>query len=60
MKFKATYWRGNPQIKGGGYTTERTIEAKSTRSAEKKALDISAKCLYGSMELLRIEKMEVN
>ena len=32
--YKAKFWRSNPQLKNGGYETERTIEAKTIRSAE--------------------------
>lgn len=57
-KFKATFWRSNPQLSNGGYETTRTIEAKTIRSAEKKAREISAKCLYGGMSLLKVEIAE--
>lgn len=26
-RYSATFWRGNPQLKNGGYETTRTIEA---------------------------------
>ena len=55
-KFKATFWRSNPQLTAGGYETTRTIEAKTIRSAEKKANEICAKTLYGGMKLLYIEE----
>lgn len=55
-KFKATFWRSNPQLTNGGYVTTRTIEAKTIRSARKKANEICAKTLYGSMTLLNIEE----
>jgi hypothetical protein len=54
-KFIATFWRGNPQIPGGGYETTRTIEARTIKSAEKKARDLANKTAYGSMTLLKIE-----
>ena len=53
--YTATFWRGNPQLKDGGYTTERKIEAVSLPSARKRAREISEHCVYGSMELLDIE-----
>lgn len=55
-KYIATFWRGNPQIKDGGYETTREIEAASITSARKKARDIEDGCVYGSMSLLSIEK----
>ena len=48
-KFVATFWRGNPQISGGGYYTTRVIEAKTLNSANKKVDEIEKGCLYGSM-----------
>lgn len=55
-KYIATFWRGNPQMKNGGYETTREIEAVSITSARKKARDIEDGCAYGSMSLLSIEK----
>lgn len=55
-KYVATFWRGNPQFKAGGYETTRTIEAVSIASARKKAREISERCVYGSMEMLSIER----
>ena len=51
----ATFWRGNPQLKNGGYETTRTIEAKSIVSARKKAREIAEKPGYGSMSLLNVK-----
>lgn len=59
-KYIATFWRGNPQLKDGGYETTREIEAVSITSARKKARDIEDGCVYGSMSLLSIEKEAVN
>ena len=50
----ATFWRGNPQSKNGGYETTRTIEARTQASAEKKARAYE-KCIYGSMSLIKVE-----
>lgn len=58
MKFTATFWRGNPQMKSGGYWTERTIEAKTVGQAAKKAHEIEKKCLYGSMTLKGVKRSE--
>jgi len=57
-EFVAVFWRGNPQLKNGGYETERTIEAKTLKAAEKKAKEIEKKVAYGSMSLLRVEEKE--
>lgn len=56
--YTAKYWRGSPQIKGGGYYTTRTIEARSIVSARKKAKDIAEDCIYGYMDLLEVELKE--
>lgn len=60
MKLKtytATFWRGNPQLKDGGYTTEREIEAVSITQARKIACEEHENgCVYGTMTLLDIVK----
>lgn len=56
-KFIATFWRGNPQLKSGGYETTRIIEARTLKSAEKKAEKMT-QCVYGSMTLLKVEAKE--
>ena len=56
-KFKAKFWRGNPQLANGGYETTRTIEAKTITQARKKAREYE-KCVYGSMTLLDIWQIE--
>ena len=48
-------FRYNPQIRGGGYETEREIEAKTISSARKRAREIENNCLYGSMTLIDIK-----
>lgn len=55
-KYVATFWRANSQLKNGGYETTRTIEAKTIKSAEKKARELADNCVYGSMSLLEIEE----
>ena len=52
----ATYYRHNPQLSSGGYQTTRKIEAVSITSARKKAREITEGCVYGSLELLGVEK----
>lgn len=39
-KYTGTFFRSNPQLKSGGYETERTVEAKTEKSAIKKFNDI--------------------
>ena len=56
--YKATFWRGNPQISSGGYETTRSIEAKTIASARKKAREIENQCVYGSMTLLDVEEIK--
>ena len=56
MRFTATFWRSNPQLRSGGYWTERTIEAKTLGAAVKEAHKIGNACSYGSMELRGIER----
>ena len=51
----ASYWRGNPQLKNGGYNTTRTIEARSIVSARKKAREIAERPGYGTMSLLDVK-----
>ena len=53
-KYTAKFWRSNPQLKSGGYETTRTIEAKTLRSAQKKAREIENACSYGSMSLREV------
>lgn len=55
-KYIATFWRSNPQLARGGYETTRTIEAKTLASARKMANEIAARCIYGGMNLLNIER----
>ena len=51
MKYIAKFWRGNRQLRNGGYYTAREIEAKTATGAERKAKKISKECVYGSMVL---------
>lgn len=47
----ANFWRGNPQLKDGGYYTNRTIEAPNKREAMK-IVKRHEKCIYGTMTFL--------
>ena len=60
MKMKnwtVTLWRGNPQLKNGGYTTTRTIEAGTQRSAWRKAEKEFTSCVYGTMRVINVEEV---
>ena len=50
--FTAIFWRGNPQLKNGGYETIREIKARGKKSAEKKAREYERDCSYGTMTLV--------
>lgn len=54
MTYIATYFRGNPQSRNGGYNTTRIIEAKTLREATKKAEALES-CVYGTMILLGVK-----
>ena len=56
-KYKATYWRENPQLPKGGYETTRTIEARTPEAAKKKAEQLTVS--YGSLRLIDIEEVTV-
>lgn len=56
-KFEAVFWRGNPQLRDGGYETKRQFNAKSYEGAEKQAKKLE-KCVYGSMELLELYEVK--
>lgn len=53
--YTAIFWRGNPQLKNGGYETKRTFECANKREANKKVDEVIAACVYGSMDFLRWE-----
>lgn len=53
-KYKATFWRSNPQLKNGGYETTREFEVRNLRSAQKKAREIENGCCYGSKILREV------
>lgn len=54
--YVATFWRGNPQLKSGGYETTREINAMTHKAAERKALQYEKNCCYGSMSLMMVEE----
>lgn len=54
--YTARFWRGNPQLKNGGYETTRNIEARTLASAIKKAREIEDRAAYGSMSLIDVKE----
>lgn len=52
----ATFWRGNPQLKEGGYTTTRTYENMTRKQAERKVKQAINGTLYGTFELISLEE----
>ena len=55
----ATYWRGYPQLKSGGYVTTREFKARTMASARRKAKERSKMCVYGTLVLREVrEKTE--
>lgn len=52
----ATFWRVNPQLKNGGYTTTRTFENMTRKQAEKKVEKTLNGQVYGSMEFVNLEE----
>lgn len=58
MKFVATFWRSNPQLKNGGYWTTRVIEARTVREARNLARKIEESVAYGGMSLKGVERKE--
>ena len=57
-KYNALFYRGNHQLKNGGYKTTKIIEAASIEAAEKKAHKIEKNVGYGWMELISISPIE--
>lgn len=52
----ATFWRGNPQLKEGGYTTTRTYENMTRKQAERKVKQAINNTVYGTFELISLEE----
>ena len=52
----ATFWRGNPQLANGGYTTTRTYENMTRKQAERKVKQAINNTVYGTFELISLEE----
>ena len=50
--YTAKFWRGNPQLKNGGYFTTRTYEAANKREANKMVKDSIKHTVYGTFEFI--------
>ena len=53
-----TFWRTNPQLKNGGYTTTRSVKARTEASARNKLIKEYVNChhAYGSMDLISVKE----
>lgn len=58
--YVATFWRGNPQLKNGGYYTTREFQAASHRAAEKQAERYMEGTVYGNLDLISVELKQEN
>lgn len=60
----ATFWRGNPQLKNGGYYTAKEFQAVShkaaERQAERQAERYTKGMIYGSLNLISVELKQEN
>ena len=56
----ATFWRGNPQLKNGGYYTTEEFQAVSHKAAERQAERYTKGMIYGSLNLISVELKQEN
>ena len=56
----ATFWRGNPQLKNGGYYTTKEFQAMSHKAAERQAERYTKDMIYGSLNLISVELKQEN
>ena len=56
----ATFWRGNPQLKNGGYYTEKEFRAVSHKAAERQAKKYTYNMVYGCLNLISVELKQEN
>lgn len=56
----ATFWRGNPQLKNGGYYTTKEFQAVSHKAAERQAERYTKGTVYGSLDLISVELKQEN
>lgn len=58
--YVATFWRGNPQLKNGGYYTTKEFQAVSHKAAERQAERYTKGIVYGSLDLVSVELKQEN
>lgn len=58
--YVATFWRGNPQLKNGGYYTTKEFQAVSHKAAERQAERYTKGMVYGSLDLVSVELKQEN
>lgn len=56
----ATFWRGNLQLKNGGYYTTKEFRAMSHKAAERQAKRYTRGMVYGSLDLVSVELKQEN
>ena len=56
----ATFWRGNPQLKNGGYYTTKEFQAVSHKAAERQAERYTKGMVYGSLDLVSVDLKQEN
>lgn len=50
--YTAKFWRGNPQLKNGGYYTTRDFEVENKREANKMVKDAIKHTVYGTFDFI--------
>ena len=50
--YTAKFWRGNPQLKNGGYYTTRDFEVENKREANKMVKDAIKHTVYGTFDFV--------
>lgn len=58
--YVATFWRGNSQLKNGGYYTTKEFQAVSHKAAERQAERYTKSAVYGSLDLVSVELKQEN
>lgn len=56
----ATFWRGNSQLKNGGYYTTEEFQSTSLQRATKQAERYTKGMVYGSLRLISVELKQEN
>lgn len=58
--YTATFWRGNPQLKNGGYYMIKEFQAVSHKAAERQAERYIKGMVYGSLDLINVKLKQEN